>query len=335
MTERATPRVDFHIHVNPLDSGSGFRIIDKAADNNIKAMTLLARSEVPELLPAYQKYAHEKEIDLVSGIENFTEIDGIGVDIVGLGFDITDPLIRQKFSKEGDREANKQIAHKQSDFLKSQGFLFDNLGPDLENKLQTVLNGDVSEKAIRLCEIVSANSENESLIKKLEATFPEEWTMVMTNYSERHYYQEDKSRLAAKLLYNLYFAKGKPGSISPMHSEQFISIINQAGGVALYSPEGNFDPNVWEKLKAHGIDGVMAWHGGKLGADHGTNDIPKEKLIEMKNEGYLILGGSDYSEGGNWEVGSGDGSFYMSERRYKELKDALNKKHTPADKVIK
>ena len=146
-------------------------------------------------------------------------------------------------------------------------------------------------------------------------------------------YKGNLRRQHGKFLYQLFFDIGMSGynlimkNVDEVGSVQkVLEVVHQAGGVVLYSPEGNFREDIWQELRKLGIDGIMAWHGGRLGFNMENRDIPCGTIKCAIRDKLLILGGSDYQQK-DWLVGSGDGRLQMSMRRSKDLFDYLKIKN--------
>ena len=142
--------------------------------------------------------------------------------------------------------------------------------------------------------------------------------------------------LVAKFLYEHLMAFGKEGfnytksgiSFEPLSAVEVVRIIHQVGGGVLYSPEGGYNQKIWNRLIEMGIDGIMGWHGNKLGVEQRNSlqsiiaDTPIDVIIEARKGGLLILGGSD-AQGGDWVLGKGNGQMCISPRRYEEFQRYL------------
>ena len=126
-------------------------------------------------------------------------------------------------------------------------------------------------------------------------------------------------------MYELHFGPGKPGRLLARDSaEDLVKIVHDCGGVVVYSPEGNFDQSVWNKLVDIKIDGVMAWHGSRLGKDRKGIDTNLNAIKSARKLGLLVLGGSDYDpRKQDWELGVGRGDLFINKRRLNEFKERL------------
>jgi hypothetical protein len=135
-------------------------------------------------------------------------------------------------------------------------------------------------------------------------------------------FKDKPELLDREFLRRHYFDVGKEGFVPiQLTAADFINLIHRAGGAVLLShepPKNPFTWEVWDQLKDLGIDGITAWHGGKL------DKQIVAACLRLRKEGYLTLGGSDHDpEKNHWQVGVGKGDLYMSIRREKELEGKL------------
>ncbi len=324
MSEHYRPRVDFHIHYDPMDEKSAFSAIDVAQKRNVIAMTLLARSEVSPNFSRFIDYGDKRGVEVVPGVEHLVVEKGKSIDLICLGFNPYDQNIQEYFGQQAGRLQNIRFAKFQINFLESKGFDLSNLSAEQFDLLKRILHGEITEKAIKLCEIVSGVETNHILIERLKRENQKEWSEVVDKYSHMPNYKGDRRRLTAKFLWTVFFDVDKEGFIPiSKNTEKVINIVHSAGGVVLYSPEGSFNQEIWDKLKGIGIDGVMAWHAAGLGqSGRNVPDVPWSVARECRKRQLLILGGSDYQQK-DWEIGVGNGNMYINPRRYEELKNYL------------
>lgn len=334
MENKLSLRVDFHTHANPLELDSGKHVVDIAKLNNIKAIAIFAREQV---LPYYDElieYGNKNQIDVFTGVETLSIIDGKPVELICIGFDA------EKIAGEGlfsSHKSNVQIAQLQKEFLESKGFNFDQIQNTTDLELfNSVMSGMVGEKAIRLCQILTRNDVMHSRISELISQNSELWERVVNTYSQVDSYKDDPLRLNAKFLYLLYFDVKKEGFeyVSNKFDEYIptvgtlISMIHDAHGLVLYSPEGDFNSETWEKLLEENIDGIMGWHGSSLGFELEKRDIPSEVIKYCIKSQLLVLGGSDFNNG-DWRLGSGSNDkLFMSKRRLDDLTKKLSQNNS-------
>lgn len=325
-------RVDFHIHYNPINEKTAYDAIEIAAQRNVIAVSILARSQISENFDMFIRYGKEKGVDVIPGIEFLAKKGSESVDLILLGFDPKNREIKEYFGKDyyskDKKDQNCKLAFHQRTFLESKGFSFKDMNFDQKILFDKLLSGEFSEKAFNFCWIVSTLSQNFSLIEDLKKENWQKWREIVDKYGRLPNYIEDPKKLDAKLLYLTYFDVNKEGYVevrTDLHT--ILDVIHRAGGVVLYSPEGKFNKKLWAEIIEDGIDGIMGWHSGYLGAN-GKNipDIPRKEIINTRKKGLLVLGGSDYQQL-DWELGIGNGDLYISPLRYKEFLSYIRNKN--------
>lgn len=305
-----TDRVDFHIHYSDQNAE---QIIEQARKNNVVALALIRRTEISENMENYINYGKALGVDVLPGVEYFARLDEGNVELIGLGFDYKAPPIREIFGISERKDFNRNLAAIQKKLFEAQGFSFESLSLGENERLRSLLAGDISEKAILFCRLAVSSSLNRSKIVQLKMENEKLWEEVRAWAKPKSGYLEPRL-VEAKFLWRLYFAPGKACFVPMQRSaEEVVKRVHSAGGVMLYSPEGHFDEVSWSKLLALGIDGLMGWHGGNL-------EVGRNVIRDIKQRNLLIMGGSDYDPSvEEWQIGSGDGTMFISIRRHKEL----------------
>ena len=313
-TKSHIPRVDFHVHYT---DESAKRTIEKAGDQWITAIALIRRTEISDHMPEYINYGEKLGVKVLPGVEFFAGLKDTNVELIALGFDYTNITVRNIFGVAERKDHNKKVAEKQKELFEAQGFYFEGLEGQDKEELTSLLNGNVTEKAILFCRLASRNPANRLKINALKEEHSSLWKEIEEASRTKKAYSEP-TLTEAKFLWRLFFMPGKPCFIAVQKRPgEIIDAIHQAGGVVLYSPEGKFNESDWRKLIDLGIDGIMGWHGGKL-------ELGREIVADARKRKLLILGGSDYDpDVEEWQVGSGSGALYMSPRRYQELTSYL------------
>lgn len=307
-------KADFHVH---YDDQTALEIIREAAKNKVFVLGLVGRLDVSDHFEEYRVFGGKLGVKVVPGVEYLAKVDETHTDLIALDFDPSHPAILDYFGHNEKRQVklSREIALKQKRFLEDKGFIVEGKDEGDQVLLQSLLMGEVAEKAIRFCNIVTKNALNRDLIERLKKENSEMWKYVREKYSDRPGYKERLWDLESKFLWLMYFPPGKGGYIPVLTpAEKIIKAVHEARGVALYSPEGSFNENDWDKLIELGIDGIMAWHADKI-------EVDRKTLINTRSKGLLVLGGSDYNPNLNhWQVGVGQGGMYISARRYLDLK---------------
>jgi predicted metal-dependent phosphoesterase TrpH len=317
--QETTKKVDFHIHYESLNGNAVEEIIDSAKARELSAIALIGRLEMSDDLPKRVLEINDKGIDVLFGVEYPVKIGDKLVDLISIGFDLDNQGVRSYFGKEERRANNKELALWQKEFLEDKDFSFEGLEGEEQKLLASLMDGKISEKAIRFCYLVAKNETNSSQIMEYKQQNREIWDDTYATYSKRPGYQEIE-KLESKFLWKLFFAYNQEG-FRPIQAEarMLIDTVHSANGVVLYSPEGNFDQKVWSDLVELGIDGIMGWHGGQL-------EFNKDIIRDTRDRNLIVLGGSDFHPDlDDWQVGVGNGAMFISPRRHFELKSRLQR----------
>lgn len=307
-------RTDFHIHYTDV---SAREVLEEAKKNGLSSVALVGRAEISKDIKELINYGERLGIRVFSGVEYLAKIgESEFVELICLAFDPNHPKIKKYFGKDSEKQIklNIEVARKQKELLERKGFTFEGMDINQKNLLSDLLAGKIAEKAIRFCELVTSNKANYDKVRQLIGNHPTEWKEINTTYSEKPGYKGFPTRLQSKFLWSFFFATGREGYVPVLTSaSEIINSIHAAGGVVLYSPEGEFNEAIWNKLVEFGVDGIMGWHGGKL-------EIHKDTIRTARQKGLLILGGSDFNPSKNdWQIGVGAGELYISLRRHEEL----------------
>lgn len=315
--------VDFHVHYAGTEKkllfDSARRVIDQSQQKGLEAIGLLTRVDLPgpEIIERIVNYGNSAGLMVFPGFEYYAAMDGKRglVDLIAFGFDYRDPRVREAFGNEHLIERNQKIAVRQIQALERYGFVLEPEGDEMIKLLERVRSGKIAEKAIALCRVAASTPENYGLIEKLEEEY---------SYDRKKFAEWMPEAPEAKFLYHVLFDPRQNGELYlPVQRppREIIEIIQAAGGVVFYSPEGNSDETIIRALIDQGIDGVMGWHGGKL-------ELGRELIRELRERGLLILGGSDYDpRKKDWQIGDGSGGMFISPRRLKELLRVLDKRN--------
>lgn len=325
-------RADFHVHYDVKNPKSAETIIKDARSKNVVIIGLVGRAEYSVKLPELVRFGQERKVIVLPGVEYKARLNyelHESVDLICLDFNPQSAEIANYFAENAPKQQqiNKEIAAKEKEFLETRGFSFDNLNDEDKKVLGEIFRGEHTDKAIKLCRI-AVNTKKE-YVEELKKKYPQEWQEVQERYGIKPWYKNDPIGLDAKFLYELYFAnETKPGyqyAIAPYITpvQKVIEATHKSGGVVLYSPEGKFNETTWQRLVDLGIDGIMAWHGGRL-------ELPKSLAADIRRKGLLILGGGDYDPARNhWQIGTGgENSMFISPKRYEELR-----KYKEANKI--
>lgn len=327
-------RVDFHVHYSP---DSIPEIVESAKRTNTTALGLIGRGTIPriDVWNTCSNYVESQGLTPIVGIEINRYIDNSYVDLILLGFDPSNKEFRKLYGDEAITRRSKIIAAHQERTLTEQGFIVSTLDSESTLLLEKIRRGEQLEKAIHLCRIVVDNPDNEALFDIIRKKYPEVWNAIVDSYGDKGHYLDNPNALKAKFLWSLYFAPGKCGHIDAEDDAQtMIDVVHKAGGVVLMSPEGKFSDTQYYKFLKMGGDGIMAWHGSRLGMEDSNIDITTEAILHTLRVNKLILGGSDFHPDKNhWKIGEGRGDMYINIRRFHEYKGYLNKQRNSYTKT--
>ncbi|MEK7497660.1 MAG: hypothetical protein AAB656_01960 [Patescibacteria group bacterium] len=303
--------IDLHVHYDPKDETTAYNALRTAQELGVVAMSLLARGQISDDYNKFVKKGEEMGIKVYPGFECTVILGAERSDLVCLDFKSGESPIMQFYGTKVTSEESRANAARQKLFLEQQGFSFSVAGDEDEKSLMMLMSGCVKERAINFCRIVCKYQENFNLLCQLKMSYSNDWQETVDKYGLMH----QGSGLDAKFLYEIFFKEGKPGYIPGAFHEAktIINATHDSGGIVLYSLEGKIGKNIWEQLLLLGVDGIMGWHGGRLGLD-------KTFVRQIRNMNLLILGGSDFDPLKNhWQIGVGDGSMYINPRRMRDV----------------
>jgi hypothetical protein len=313
-------RTDYHVHFTR--DNEGIPVLDPvfaaAKKNGVVSMALMLRAETPNNFAAIIEEGERQGIEVFAGIEYLARLGGKLTPVIALGFEPDNVGIQDVLGPEAKMSQNIAVAKHQYELLKREGFTFDGLDKKQATLLENVLAGRITQKAASLCGLITENGSNAAALETLIETNRETYE----NMRQEELFKSKPELLNREFLRRHYFDVGKEGYVPiQLTATEFINLIHQAGGAVLLShepPKSPFTWEVWDQLKDLGIDGITAWHGGKLDKEIVAT------CVRLRKEGYLTLGGSDHDpEKDHWQVGVGDGDLYMSIRRGKELEGKL------------
>ena len=260
-------QVDFHVHYTDETARD---IVDEARRKQILAIALINRVAFSKRIREHVEYGEREGVEVIPGLEVVRYVNGQDVELIALGLDLNSGKFKTHFEKNEVEERNKKVALKQREYFKRQGFEFSGLLEEDEKDVVDILDGRIGAKAIGFCKAIARSTDpgNRTRLDEIKISNSELWENVQNVFSSKPAYSGNVDLLTAKFLYELHFGPGKPGRLLARDSaEDLIKTIHECGGVVIYSPEGNFDQGVWNELVNIGIDGVMAWHGSRLGED--------------------------------------------------------------------
>jgi hypothetical protein len=303
---------DFHVHCTEQTAHS---VIDLADRRGIAVLGLVQRVALSPNITEFVEYGKSKGVRVLPGVEFVVALDDKRVDLIALGFNPDHPLADEHFNSNRRNEKNRVIAAGQLEFLQGQGFNFDNTDPKQTKLKQDLLQGLILEKAISWCRLAAQIEVNAPVIENLKNIFSTEWNEVVTKYTGKPGY-ETAQQLDAKFLWTTLFAPGRPGFVpvnNNVRVRELVEAVHQSGGIILYSPEGRFSEQTFQRLTIdYHIDGVYGWHGPDC-------DLTDEQIDYIESQGQLVLGGSDYDpEKNDWQIGIAKGGTEKSLQTVKQ-----------------
>lgn len=346
-----TPRnelADFHVHFNGSIE-DGIEVIDRAARCGASIIAMLEKQMAtePKVVKVLREYGEKKKVEVLSGMELVAVDEGREdyVDLIAIGIDTSSTSISDWLSKEAKQIARKERMAGIKVELEEMGFTFppiDNGTEDDDPRQNELFAGLNTSNGLTFGKILwSASSNGQKLntvqFEDLKNEYPRAWNKTKqkcftpeSNYTEKKP-NFDEEYIYGTLMYHALFDVGQRFTDrNHANSTDTIQRIHTAGGLAFYSPEGKFEPDLMEQLILDGIDGIFAYHGTKMGYEieeaegHRKISIPSRYLRSYRERGLLILGGSDF-QGKDWEVGSGIGdmAIRMDQKRYEKLRERL------------
>jgi|CXWL01.1.fsa_nt_gi hypothetical protein len=326
--------VDFHVHYYPekIARHAGAhsnqfdpeteKTIEKIISCGIEYVGLLGRISAPakEATEQIRLRLEAHGINALFGTEYLALLpeqirhltsNGL-VEVVCLGFDHDSPKIKEKFGPD-DAAFNARVARDYIARLARLGFDLSPGTPEHSQILIRLLEGKIPNKSDYLALIISENvDKNREIISRLEREHG-----PFTDIDRRNNGFTPLKNWLYRLLFKL--PSGIVASYHQTPANEIIELVHQANGVVLYSPEGRFNSEIMTYLLLQGIDGAMAWHGGKM------DEIPVEWAKKLIRDRKLILGGSDHDPvKDDWQPGIGSGKMYISSRRGTELTQYLD-----------
>jgi 3',5'-nucleoside bisphosphate phosphatase len=253
---------DLHLH-SQYSGGdlSCDELVKRAAKRNITAISLVDHNTiygVKEIIEAGKK----KGVEVVPGVEIYTDYKGKGLHLLGYDFDLDHPRLNQVLDDLQKQHA--EDVQKAFEKLEEYGFNIDN------KAIQKLPTKYLSVAAI--ISVLCSISENYKLIQK------------------------DCGRPDPDLfdIINKYFAKR---SISPIiHTSLLtpdaIKLVKEAGGTAILAHPGH--RLTWEEdtfileLKEEGLAGIEA-----ISSYHNWHQVEHYQYFAKKHD-LLITGGSDF-----------------------------------------
>lgn len=260
--------IDLHIHTNCSDGTlTPKEIIKEAAKNKVNVISITDHDTIEAYTDELFNYAHEKEIELITGVEISTKLNNVGYHVLGYHFDIYNQELRNKLAmlKNSRHDYLYHVCLK----LKELGYIvnFDEL-----NNIEIITKAHIANNVIN-------NKENEKLLFTTFQHCPNTGEFIETIMNEG------------------CPAYVKKETITPIEASHLIK--NAGGKVVLAHPVCyKYENNVNEKqiqqilhdMNADGIEAIYIYIDCK---QNKINEINKWKKFAEENQLFITIG-SDF-----------------------------------------
>lgn len=265
--------IDLHIHTNASDGTlTPTQVIDVAVKNNISTISITDHDTIDAYTKELIKYADNKGIRLIPGVEISAKKNKIGVHILGYNIDTNNKKLKEELYKL--RNARHIYLHDVAKKLKSLGY---KINVEELDKIDTVSKAHIALNIIE-------NKENKTLLLKTFNHIP------------------NKGEFIEKIMNENCKAYVEKKTVTPKEAAE---IIRESGGkVVLAHPVAYFyEDNLLEddiknlvaEIKPDGIESNYIY----IDKDNNTiNEIEKWNKFAKKNKLFTTFG-SDYHNSDN------------------------------------
>lgn len=166
-------QIDLHMHTNKSDGAlTPKQIIDEAAKANLQAISITDHDTIDVYTDETIKYAKEKGIKLIVGVEISTKSDRCGIHVLGYNFDLNNEEFKQKLDK---------IRNARHDYLKAVAKKLEKLNYKINveelDKIKSVTKAHISKNIIE-------NEENKEELLKQFGHIPNKGEFIETIMNE-------------------------------------------------------------------------------------------------------------------------------------------------------
>lgn len=166
-------QIDLHMHTNKSDGAlTPKQIIDEAAKANLQAISITDHDTIDVYTDETIKYAKEKGIKLIVGVEISTKSDRCGIHVLGYNFDLNNEEFKQKLDK---------IRNARHDYLKAVAKKLEKLNYKINveelDKIKSVTKAHISKDIIE-------NEENKEELLKQFGHIPNKGEFIETIMNE-------------------------------------------------------------------------------------------------------------------------------------------------------
>ena len=292
-------RIDLHIHTTKSDGVlTPKEVIDEAYKNGVSVIAITDHDTIDAYNEEIFKYAEDKNIKLISGVEISTKIKKCGIHVLGYNFDLENKEFQEKLCKI--RNARHDYMHKVAEKLNELGYY---LNAKELDKIDAVTKAHIALDIIN-------NEKNKELLLENFNHIPSKGEFIETIMNEN------------------CPAYVKKESVTPKQAAEIIRAAN--GKVVLAHPvayvyEDNLtDEDILNIINDMKPDGLEANY---LYVDRNNNKIDETKKWNefAKNNNLFVTIGSDFhnKDGLRPEIGFVNTNFCLDEDAADEILNNL------------
>ena len=282
--------IDLHIHTKASDGEfSPIEIVNKALNNNLSTIAITDHDTTDGLKEAI-KYAENKEIDIIPGIEINANVDKGKMHILGLYIDYENPKIQsfQKKLRENRNERNKYFIE-----------MFQNEGINITiEDVKKNASGDIIAKPH-----FAKTLYEKGYIKDIEEAY--------TNYFNKESFNLKKNKTPSpkEVINMIKEAKG-------------IAVLAHPQSLKLEDEELI---NEIKELKSYGLDGIECFH-----SNHSPEEMNVFKKIAIENDLIMTKGSDYHgpTNAPDIQIGTGRNNNISKQNDSMLYKNLMNYKNT-------
>ena len=288
-------QIDLHMHTNKSDGAlTPKQIIDEAAKANLQAISITDHDTIDVYTDETIKYAKEKGIKLIVGVEISTKSDRCGIHVLGYNFDLNNEEFKQKLDK---------IRNAIHDYLKAVAKKLEKLNYKINveelDKIKSVTKAHISKNIIE-------NEENKEELLKQFGHIPNKGEFIETIMNENCPAYVQKVTVTPK---------------------EAAEMIRKAGGKVVlahpvaYANEDNMTvEEVQQLINKMKPDGIEAYYIYTNRNNEYINEIDKWLKLAKDNNLFSTIG-SDFhiKDGHHAEIGMRNVGVKLEEETIKKI----------------
>ena len=288
-------QIDLHMHTNKSDGAlTPKQIIDEAAKANLQAISITDHDTIDVYTDETIKYAKEKGIKLIVGVEISTKSDRCGIHVLGYNFDLNNEEFKQKLDK---------IRNARHDYLKAVAKKLEKLNYKINveelDKIKSVTKAHISKNIIE-------NEENKEELLKQFGHIPNKGEFIETIMNENCPAYVQKVTVTPK---------------------EAAEMIRKAGGKVVlahpvaYANEDNMTvEEVQQLINKMKPDGLEAYYIYTNRNNEYINEIDKWLKLAQDNNLFSTIG-SDFhiKDGHHAEIGMKNVGVQLEEETIKKI----------------